>query len=202
MTLEVTDMEKDILSSKANDENTTYQDRIVEYAKLVKIATKIEARYIINIIIVFEQPFDTLELIKFWDYFRMNNPKCLAKFPSIAHIKERHMNGLTVDPKLYESACVFFEQFITSPHNHTTLNIINSNPSQDNLFISCKYDDIENPFLIFNVKNTVGDELSREDKIDAGLDPNSTLLSVSIINLDGPFDQDPDREPEEYDIIE
>ncbi len=195
-TIEVNDKTK-ILSFGTSDHSARHE-KIQESFRLMKLATKIEGRYIANTLIIFEQPFDTVEFTKLWDYFRMNNPISLAKFPSIAHIKARNKNGLEVDPKLYQTSCVFFEKFITTPHNHKMMNVVNNNPNLDNIFISCKDDD-DSPFWIVHTANTVADQIDRL-KSEMDLDASSSLLSVTILNLDGPFDQDPDREPN-YDIV-
>jgi hypothetical protein len=179
-------------------DHSDHHEKIQDSFRLMKLASKSEGRYIANTIIVFEKPFDTVEFNKLWDYFRMNNPISLAKFPSIAHIKARNKNGLEVDPKLYQASCIFFEKLITTPHNHKMMLVGNNNPNQDNIFISCKDDD-DSPFWVVHAVNTVADQIDRL-KSEMNLDATSSILSVSILNLDGPFDQDPDREPN-YDIV-
>lgn len=171
-----------------------YMSYVHENMVLMQKAGKIESRYLADFIAEMNE-FNWQGFFKLWDYFRMNDPICLAKFPSIAHIIERNKDGLTVDPEHYEMARAMFETLITAPHNHKMLMVFNNDPDQPNVFISCKESDIANPFWLIAQDNRIAHLIKKQGE-KYNMDHTKKLLSIGILNMDGPFDEDPDREPD------
>jgi hypothetical protein len=165
---------------------------MTEAVELAKKAVLIDNRFILNNTLTLKYPFDTMTFMKLWDYFRMNDLFCLSKFPSLDHIRERYAtNPMQIDQDWYKVASLFFRHFITSPHKHKMMQIISNNPHQANILIV--YDEKLNPIpfavgLLRNDPASIFDDLIEDNK-------NSNILQVTVLNLDGPFDEDPDQNP-------
>ena len=160
-------------------------------------ASPIVSRHIRNDIVQTQYPFDPKIFLKLWDYYRTNDPVCLAKYPSVNHIKKRHEQPMEIDMEMYKVANEVFNVFLTNPHQTTLMRVLHNTADQPiALILNDQNLSTENPFIISLALNTLGsdfDSLLAENNLPT----DGNLMIIDILNLDGPFDEDPDKSVEE-----